>query len=319
MPGAHRDIGHPEVEEGPGGPRVVHCVEALEVVAQGRLQCAIQQVFYCEWLCVVAAGRFASAGPVVQIGLACIYAWVLPLLGRRVHEFPFLLLEHKVRLGHRKLRFQQALVDRSELAHPKRAEVDRARHAFRRLDNQEVAEGGLEALVRQADARQFSAELRDRGLALEKAAVVGRHAPSGIAQSHRLPEQRSLLPVSIAIGDRCASGDRTGQFLRLLLQGAAPVRVVVPVGQEIAILRIGDEQQPEQDCQRHLVGTGEVLGPWSIDAAGLGDTPRESGDHMVVNPFPQTLCEVAGKPLGSLDHLAQAALGGQGLGGVEQP
>jgi hypothetical protein len=75
------------------------------------------------------------------------------------------------------------------------------------------------------------------------------------------------------------------QFLSLLLQRAAAIRVVAAVGQKVAILRIGDEQQPEQDGQRHPIGEVKLLDRGRGEASRLGDGGRELRQYLLVDPL----------------------------------
>ena len=118
MTGAHGDVGHPEVEERLTCIRVVHANETRNVVVEGGLQRAVQQVLHREVFGVVAPRRLAGTGTIVKIDLADSYGRVVSRTCRDVNRLILLLLENEIDVGDCQLGFQQTLIDGAELAHP---------------------------------------------------------------------------------------------------------------------------------------------------------------------------------------------------------
>ena len=59
-PGPHGEVGHPEVEQLLPGVCVIQRVDPRKVISQPGLERAVQQVFDCEVLRVVAPGRLSN-------------------------------------------------------------------------------------------------------------------------------------------------------------------------------------------------------------------------------------------------------------------
>lgn len=60
MPGAHRDVGNPEVEKGLGSLKFFQLAEACKVIVERRFEGTVQQVFDRERHGVVGAGGLAG-------------------------------------------------------------------------------------------------------------------------------------------------------------------------------------------------------------------------------------------------------------------
>lgn len=173
--------------------------------------------------------------------------------------------------------FQQALVDSAEMLDGQVPVVDPARRQpVRTLARHRVHQRDEHA-VRQGEARQEAARP-----VMEQPAIIGRQAHGGVTLGDGAEQGQELRPPS-----DCASRQdpvHVGNLFGLLAQAAQGVRLVagVPDGQQVAILGVEQEQQPEQQPQRalpRLRAPGGIIDPYGRVMAGNG--VHEVGEYHV--------------------------------------
>ena len=130
----------------------------------------------------------------------------------------------------------------------------------------------------------------------EEASVVGGHAPTGVARIDRPPQLPHVVPevggLLVVVGVPGAAV--VGQSSRQAFQGVVGVMAVGAVRQQVLVLGICHEQQPEQDHHDLLVGVVQ-LALAGLTAQPSGDRLRQSGHRLEVDPLPQPHCQVAGE------------------------
>ena len=80
-----------------------------------------------------------------------------------------------------------------------------------------------------------------------------------------------------------------------------------------------DEEEAEENRHGHFVGFGEVAGAGPFPAAPLGQSACQAGDHLAVNAIAQAFGQFAGKTARLLQEDVEAAAGGKGVAGEDEP
>ena len=82
-----------------------------------------------------------------------------------------------------------------------------------------------------------------------------------------------------------------------MLERARLVQAVGAVREKIAVFGVGDEEQPEKEHQRHLVGFGELIGRRMYKATPGEQCLGEARDRVLVDALAQAFaqfgCEAA--------------------------
>ena len=319
----HGDVGASEVEEGPGQcgfvARLPQPVEPGGVAFQRRFQGVVQQVLHCERLGEVAAGGLAHPRPVVEEHRPGFYLHrvALPADGD-VHLLALDLADGEVVLRHGQARLEEPFVDGSELAHRQRPEIDRALLPVGAPVDEQARQGRGELGVGEPQGgqrRPRRAQIRVLG---EEAAVVGGYPPADVSVIDRLPELPAIVPED---GGPVVVSGLAGAFVLQqpdghLCEGVVAIVVVGAVREELLVLGVGHEEQPEQDHHDLLVGLRQfpVVG---VRAHPGGDRLGQGRDRLEVDPLPQPLGQLGGEPGGAVQYLLQRPAAGQGLGREE--
>src|SRR5256885_10181263 len=67
MSGAHRKVGHTEIEKSLAGFILVQCVESEAMLRQGRFECVVKKVSNSKILCKKSAGSLTCTGAVMKV------------------------------------------------------------------------------------------------------------------------------------------------------------------------------------------------------------------------------------------------------------
>ena len=302
MPRAHGDIGGAEVEEVVAAGAVAQRFQPRQVVSQRRLQRVIQQVLDGEALGVVGAGGFALARGVVQVDFALADGDVALALGRLVQA---VLADAQVGLRQRQLALQQTFVNGAEFAHAQAAEIDRTRIAIACFVNQQIVQDGTELLIAERDFLDGGADGRLLRVGLEQAAVIRRDAQAVTASVDSAEQIVDAVPHFVIIVKGGALTLSFEQTSRAQVERVAFVLVIRPVRQQALVFGVGDEEQAEQHCQRHLIGLIQLLPVGLAQAARFGDGFRQARDDILVDAIAQAGAEVGRVLAGIFQNLAE--------------
>lgn len=169
------------------------------------------------------------------------------------------LIDGEVGLGDGEFALQQALVDGAELADAQAAEIDRP-PAVRSVNDEEALEDPSHDLVGERDLVDERPHAGHVGVGRKQAAVVFGHAPLAVSLLDGAEEPLHFFPLGVAVVKGRFGTDDFEEFVCLRFERAAAVEAVPAIGQEVFVLRVGDEEEPEEDGHRHFVGFGQVGG-----------------------------------------------------------
>ena len=322
MARAHGDVGAAEVEESVGQRGVVlsspQLLQPGDVVVQRRFQRVIEQVRHRERLGEVGAGGLAGPGPVVDVHRPRGNLHRVGARGRDVFGLALDPPHGQVALGYRQPRLQQALVDGAELAHRQRPEVHRT-GALGALVDQQPGQRRGQLGVGEPQPGQRRPCFAHRRVVGEEAAVVGGHPPAGVAPVDRLPELPHVVPQrgGLVVVALPAGAAVLGQAAGQALQGVVGVVVVGAVGEQVLVLGVGHEQQPEQDHHHLLVGIVKA-GFVGVAAQPAGDGGGQSRHRLEIDPLPQPHGQLGGEVGRAVEDLPQRPVLGQSVGGEQQ-
>ena len=319
----HGDVGASEVEEGPGQcgfiAHLPQPVEPGDVAVQRRFQGVVQQVLHGEGLGEVAAGGLAHPRPVVEEHRPRFYLHrvVLPADGD-VHLLALDLADGEVVLRHGQTRLEEPFVDGSELAHRQRPEIDRALLPVGAPVDEQARQGRGELGVGEPQGGQRRPRRAHVRVLGEEAAVVGGHPPADVSMIDRPPELPAVVPED---GGLLVVAVPAGAFVLQqpdghLGEGVVAVVVVAAVREELLVLGVGHEEQPEQDHHDLFVGPYQFLVVGVRTHPG-GDRLGQGRDGLEVDPLPQPLGQLGGEPGGAVQYLLQRPAAVKGLGREE--
>jgi hypothetical protein len=163
------------------------------------------------------------------------------------------------------------------------------------------------------------------GLLVVKGLLAGKTTARETPERTEVPEElvaRTLpfLPRHVGglVRFQVLTGARPDEACRLRLS-EVDTSGDVRLRQQVLVLGVRDEQQPEQDGHRHLVGVGQIGRRRLFEPAGVGQPLGQPGDDVVVDPLAELASQVAGEPAGVFQELGQDAGRGQGGMGEQLP
>ena len=214
---------------------------------------------------------------------------------RQVLLLPLDRGDGEVVLGHREARLQQPLVDRSELPHRQRPEVNRS-FALGSLVDQQPRQRRSELCVGQLKRGERRTRLAHFRIVGEEAAVVGGNAPAGVAFVHCSPDLLHVVPQGsgVFVVVVCARLPVRHQPTCRALERMDGVVVVGSVREKVLVLGVSHEQQPEQDHHHLLVGVFQI-GTGGVAPQPSGDGTGEGWHRLEVNTFTQPHRELRGE------------------------
>jgi transitional endoplasmic reticulum ATPase len=195
VPGAHRDVGHAEVEEQLSGFNLLAPVEQrlqpLQMLFEGRLDGMGNQMIHRERLGKVGTSGLPHAGLVVEVHLLRRDLDGISLSDRKVDAVP---VGDERRLRDREFGLQQTLVDGAELAHREGAKVYGADDAVGALVHYQCGERGPELGVGEGKTLDDRAYRIDVWILGKESAVVGWDAPGILPHPDGLEQGLALVP-----------------------------------------------------------------------------------------------------------------------------